>query len=194
LRSQTELTFMTLEELKKKAEQVVREDFDPDLRCELVLEKTFEKHPLIDDHQISALFSFWPNEEDKLFVIVGSALPMIYPDYDLSADDLWAAHIGMEYFIKMGVVEDPDRKSPRFLAYLKMVSTVFQEQLYIYKPDTVKIEKVYLLNDQRHVVGTATFDDKRYTWIVGDIPHFVYKKELPPQIVWCLHMGRILRT
>jgi hypothetical protein len=185
---------MTLEELKKKAEQVVREDFDPDLRCELVLEKTFEKHPLIDDHQISALFSFWPNEEDKLFVIVGSALPMIYPDYDLSADDLWAAHIGMEYFIKMGVVEDPDRKSPRFLAYLKMVSTVFQEQLYIYKPDTVKIEKVYLLNDQRHVVGTATFDDKKYTWIVGDIPHFVYKKELPPQIVWCLHMGRILRT
>ena len=185
---------MNVEELKTKAEQVLRDDFDRDLRCDLNLEKLFEKHPLIDDHQISALFSFQPNEEDRLFIIVGSALPMIYPDYDLSADDLWATHIGMEYFIKMGVVEDPDRRSPKFLAYLKMVSTVFQEQLYIYKPDTVKIEKVYMLNDQRHVVGIATFEDKKYTWIVGDIPHFIYKKELPPQIVWCLHMGRILLT
>jgi hypothetical protein len=121
-------------------------------------------------------------------------MPMIYPDYDLSADDLWAVHIGMEYFIKMGVTEDTDRKSPKFLAYLKMVSTVFQTQLYIFKPDTVKIEKVYQLNEQRHVVGYATFEGKTYSWIVGDIPHFVYKKELPPQIIWALHMGRILMT
>jgi hypothetical protein len=185
---------MSLQELEQQAAKVLREDFDPDRTYHLNLEKTFEKHPLLEDHELSALFSFQPNDEHRLFVIVGSALPMIYPDYDLDADDLWAVHMGMEYFIKMGVREDPDRKSPRFLAYLKMVSTVFQEQLYIYKPDSVRIEKVYLLNDQRHVVGNATFDEKKYSWIVGDIPHFVYKKELPPQIIWSLHMGRILLT
>jgi hypothetical protein len=185
---------MTVEELKAKALQVLREDFDPEIVYDLKLEKTFERHPLKEDHQISALFSFHPNEQDCLFVIVGNTLPMIYPDYELTPDDLWAAHVGMEYFIKLGVHEDPDRKSPRFLAYLKMVSTVFQEQLYIYKPDSVKIEKVYLLNDQRHVVGSATFEEKKYSWIVGDIPHFIYKKELPPEITWALHMGRILLT
>jgi|GEM_PF-3044248 len=183
-----------MEDLKQKAIQVLREDFDPDLNCELNLEQTFEKHPLKEGDQYSALFSFRPNGQDKYFVIVGDVMPMIYPDYDLPLEDLWALHIGMEYFIQNGVKEDPDRKSPRFLAYLKMVSTVFQQQLYIFKPDTVKIEKVYLLNDQRHVVGYATFDDKTYSWIVGDIPHFVYKKELPPQIIWSLHMGRILLT
>ena len=185
---------MTLEELKAQAIRVLHEDFDPNLDCELNLEKTFDRHPLIEGHGESALFSFRPTPEDKLYVVVGSVLPMIYPEYDLSPDDIWAVHIGMEYFIRMGVAEDPDRKSPKFLAYLKMVATVFQEQLYIYKPDSIRIEKVYMLNEQRHVVGIATFDDKKYTWIVGDIPHFVYKKELPPQITWSLHMGRILLT
>lgn len=183
---------MTVEELKEQATKALKEEFDPDLSCELHLEKTFEKHPLMDDHQMSAVFSFQTADNERFFIVVGSVLPMIYPDYDLTIDDLWAMHIGMEYHIKMGLVEDTDRKSPRFLAYLKMVSTVFQEQLYIAKPDSVKIEKVYLLNDQRHVVGKATFDGKQYTWIVGDIPHFVYKKDLPPQVVWSLHMGRIL--
>jgi hypothetical protein len=185
---------MSLDALKDKAQQVLREDFDPNASYPLQLEKTFEKHPLLEEHQLSALYSFEPAPDERLFVVVGSALPMIYPDYDLTVDDLWAVHIGMEYFIKMGVAEDPDRKSPKFLAYLKMVSTVFQEQLYIYKPDSVKIEKVYMLQDQRHVVGNATFEDKKYSWIVGDIPHFIYKKTLPPQITWSLHMGRILLT
>jgi hypothetical protein len=181
-----------MEELKQKAIDVVHEDFNPDLKCEMHLEKTFEKHPLKEGEQLSALFSFEPQPKEKFFVFVGNVLPMIYPDYDLSPDDLWAVHIGMEYFIKMGVTEDPDRKSPKFLAYLKMVSTVFQEQLYIYKPDSVKIDKVYMIHDQRHVVGHATFEGKTYSWIVGDIPHFVYKKDLPPQVIWALHMGRIL--
>jgi hypothetical protein len=100
----------------------------------------------------------------------------------------------MEFFIEKGVTEDTDRKSPVFLSYLKMVATVFQEQLYILKPDSIKIEKIYRFEDQKHVVGHAIFDDKVYSWIVGDIPHFVYKKDLPPQITWALHMGRILLT
>jgi hypothetical protein len=183
-----------MEDLKQKAIQVVHEDFDPDLNCEFKLEQTFDKHPLKEEPGTSALFSFTPNDQDRYFVVVGNVIPMIYPDYDLSAEEMWAVHMGMEYFIKMGVTEDTDRKSPRFLAYLKMVSTVFQEQLYIFKPDTVKIEKVYLIDNQRHIVGKATFEGKAYSWIVGDIPHFVYKKDLPPQIIWNLHMGRILLT
>jgi hypothetical protein len=183
-----------IEELKAKALQVVREDLDPEFNGKLKLEQTFDKHPLKEEPGSSAVFSFSPNDQDRFFVIAGNVMPMIYPDYDLSPEDLWAMHIGMEYFIETGVQEDTDRKSPKFLAYLKMVSTVFQTQLYIFKPDTVKIEKVYQLNEQRHVVGYATFEGKTYSWIVGDIPHFVYKKELPPQIIWALHMGRILLT
>jgi hypothetical protein len=183
-----------MDDLKEIALQVVHEDFDPHFNSELKLEQTYDKHPLKEEPGSSALFSFSTSDQDRFFVIVGNVMPMISPDYDLSTEDLWAAHIGMEYFIKMGVSEDTDRKSPKFLAYLKMVSTVFQTQLYIFKPDTVKIEKVYQINDQRHVVGYATFEGKTYSWIVGDIPHFVYKKELPPQIIWSLHMGRILLT
>lgn len=183
-----------MDDLKEQAIQVVHEEFDPELNCELKLEQTFETHPLKEGRQPSALFSFSPNDRDRFFVVVGSVIPMIYPDYDLPVEDIWALHIGMEYFIQNGVHEDPDRKSPRFLAYLKMVSTVFQEQLYIYKTDTVKIEKVYLFQEQRHIVGYATFEEKTYSWIVGDIPHYVYKKELPPQIIWSLHMGRLLLT
>lgn len=183
------------EELKQKAIQHLKDEFDPDLEYDLHLEKTFESHPFRDPG-LSAIFSFTPfvDKPDRFFVITGNVLPMIYPDWPLSIDELWAAHLGMEYFIQMNVAEEKDRNPAKLLGYLKMVSTVFQEQLYITLTSPPKIEKVYRFKDQLHVVGHYNFDGKIYSWIVGDIPHFIYKKELPAQVIWSLHMGRILLT
>ena len=182
-------------ELEEHAIAVLKEDFDPDLEYHLQLEKTFDTHPF-HEGALTGLFSFVPDpaQGEKFFVFAGGAVPMIYPDYGLTADELWAVHIGMEYFIKMEITEDTERNFPRLLAYVKMVSTVFQEQLYITLTSTPKVEKIYVLKDQKHVVGKATFNEKVYSWIVGDIPHFVYKKDLPPQVIWALHVGRILLT
>lgn len=184
-----------IEDLRKQALQVLREDFRPEIECELKLEQEFHTHPMMEQSE-AVIFSFQPepDNDSRYFVVVGDVLPMIYPDWDLSLEDLWAVHIGMEYFIKMGVAEDPEKQMNKFLAYLKMVATVFQEQLYITLTGPPKIEKVYILEDQRHVVGKAIYDGKVYSWIVGDLPHFVYKKDLPPQVIWSLHMGRILLT
>jgi hypothetical protein len=185
-----------MQELKDQAIDFLKEEFDADLDYDLELEATFKNHP-IKTSAVTALFSFELNDRnpiERFFVFVGDSMPMIYPQLDLTLDEMWAVHLGMEFFIEKGVTEDTDRKSPVFLSYLKMVATVFQEQLYILKPDSIKIEKIYRFEDQKHVVGHAIFDDKVYSWIVGDIPHFVYKKDLPPQITWALHMGRILLT
>jgi hypothetical protein len=184
-----------IEELKQKAVRHLKEEFDPALEYDLKLERTFDDHPF-RDAGISAVFSFQPDPKkpDQFFVISGATLPMIYPDWNLSIDELWAAHLGMEYFIQMNVTEEKERNPAKLLAYLKMVSTVFQEQLYITLNSPPKVEKVYRFQDQLHVVGYYDFDGKTYSWIVGDIPHFVYKKKLPPQVIWSLHMGRILLT
>jgi hypothetical protein len=179
------------DQLKQTAIEFLKDEFNPDLDYELQFEAAFNTHPL-KEPGLTELYSFDAGE--KFFVFIGNVLPMVYPDFGLTTDELWAAHIGMEYFIKAGVTEDTDRKPAALLAYLKMVGTVFQEQLYIQKPDTVKVEKVYQFQDQKHVVGKATFDGKAYSWIVGDITHFVYKKDLPPHMTWALHMGRILLT
>lgn len=183
------------DELIQQALTVLKEDFDPNIDYDLHLERTFTSHPF-HEQTVTALFSFtpYPGKEEKFYVFAGSSVPMIYPSYDLTTDELWAVHIGLEYFIKMGVTEETERNFTRLLTYVKMVSTVFQEQLYITLNSTPKVEKIYVLQDQKHVIGKATFDEKVYSWIVGDIPHFVYKKDLPPQIIWALHMGRILLT
>lgn len=183
-----------MEQLKYQAIRHLMEEFDPNLNYDLRLEKTFEHHPFRETG-LSALFSFqpFPDRPDCFFVFAGNSLPMIYPDWNLTPDELYAVNIGNEYFLNMGVTEELG-KSPKFLAYLKMVSTVFYEQLYITLTAPPKIEKVYLLGDQRHVVGKATFEGKVYSWIVGDLPHFVYKKDLPPEVIWSLHLGRILLT
>jgi hypothetical protein len=183
------------EELKQKAIRHLKEEFNPDLDYNLTLEKTFENHPF-RDARVSAIFSFIPSPQkpDRFFIVSGSTMTMIYPDWNLTVEELWAAHLGMEYFIQMNVTEEKDRNPAKLLAYLKMVSTVFQEQLYITLTAPPKIEKIYRFQDQLHVVGHYNFDGKIYSWIVGDIPHFVYKKELPPQVIWSLHMGRILLT
>ena len=185
---------MSIDLLKQKAIEQLKEEFNPDLNYELTLVQTFENHPL-KDPGVAALFSFHSEAEqqEQFFIFQGNALPMVYPDLSLTPEELWAVNIGTEYYLNMGVTEETG-KSPKFLAYVKMVSTVFQEQLYITLTGPPKIEKVYVLADQRHIVGRATFDDKVYSWIVGDIPHFVYKKDLPPQVTWSLHMGRILLT
>jgi hypothetical protein len=183
-----------IEKLKEQSIAQLKEEFNPELDYDLKLERTFEDHPSRGSG-LAALFSFQPvpDEPDRFFIFAGNALTMIYPDWNLSPDELWAINIGNEYFIKMGVTEDPTR-SAKVLAYVKMVATVFQEQLYITLSGPPKIEKIYALGEQRHVVGHATFDEKVYSWIVGDIPHFVYKKDLPAQTIWSLHMGRILLT
>jgi hypothetical protein len=182
-------------DLEEKAISLLKEEFDPDLEYDLTLEKTFDMHPLREPG-LSAIFSFQPfqNKPDRYYVVTGNVLPMVYPDWNLTQEELWAVHLGMEYFIQMDVTEEKERNPSKLLGYLKMVSTVFQEQLYITLVSLPKIEKVYRFKDQLHVVGHYTDEDKVYSWIVGDIPHFVYKKELPAQVIWSLHMGRILLT
>jgi hypothetical protein len=180
---------------KQDVIEFLKQEFHPDLDYDLHLETTFNNHPLKGAQQ-TELYSFEIKNEtrEKFFVFAGGAHPMIYPDYGLTLDELWSVHLGLEYFIEQGVKEDTERKPQVLLTYLKMVSTVFQEQLYISKPDAIKIEKVYQLGEQRHIVGNAEFNSMKYSWIVGDITHFVYKKAMPPQITWALHMGRILLT
>ncbi len=184
-----------MESFRENVIQFLKQEFHPDLDYELHLETVYNKHPTKGELQ-TELYSFQVDNEDgdRFFVFAGSSHPMVFPDYGLTTEELWAVHLGMEYFIEQGVSEDTDRKPQMLLTYLKMASTVFQEQLYISKTDSIKIQKVYKLGDQRHVVGSAEFNEKKYSWIVGDITHFVYKKELPPQITWSLHMGRILLT
>ncbi|HSP05659.1 MAG TPA: hypothetical protein VLR94_00705 [Acidobacteriota bacterium] len=180
------------ETLENRVQAFLREEFRPDRQYSLRLEVEFNHHPIRGPIH-AALYSF-DVEGDHYYVFGGDTVPMIYPQMDLTIDELWPVQLGTEYFLEQDVTEDTDRKSPIFLTYLKMVSTVFQEQLYISKPDAIKIQKVYKLHDQKHIVGQAQFQDKTYSWIVGDITHFVYKKDLPPQITWALHMGRILLT
>ncbi len=184
-----------METFKQQAVEFLKQEFHPDLDYDLHLETTFNNHPMKGE-QSTELYSFEIENEthEKFFVFAGGVHPMVYPDYGLTVDELWAVHLGLEYFIEQGVSEDTERKPQLLLTYLKMVSTVFQDQLYISKPDAIKIEKVYQLGEQRHIVGRAEFNSQKYSWIVGDITHFVYKKELPPQITWALHMGRILLT
>lgn len=184
-----------MQAFKQDVIEFLKQEFHPDLDYDLHLETTFNNHP-IKGAQQTELYSFEVASEthEKFFVFAGGAHPMVYLDYGLTLDELWAVHLGLEYFIEQGVKEDTERKPQLLLTYLKMVSTVFQEQLYISKPDAIKIEKVYQLGEQRHIVGRAEFNSVKYSWIIGDITHFVYKKELPPQITWALHMGRILLT
>jgi hypothetical protein len=180
------------QDLSLQAIDFLKEEFHPDLEYRLNPEAAYDRHPLRGNAHVE-LFSFVV-EGDRYYVFAGDTMPMIYPQMDLTVDELWAVHLGTEYFVSQGITEDTDRKSPVFLTYLKMVSTVFQEQLYISKPDAIKIQKVYRLQDQKHIVGQAEFNGRKYSWIVGDITHFVYKKDLPPQITWALHMGRLLLT
>src|SRR5262245_27055819 len=110
--------------LESRAISFLKEEFHSDLEYVLTQQAHFQQHPLRGGVDI-ALFSF-DLDGDKFFVFAGDTIPMIYPAMDLTPDELWAVHIGTEYFIEQGVTEDTDRKSPVFLTYLKMVSTVFQ--------------------------------------------------------------------
>jgi hypothetical protein len=184
-----------MQEHVQKALDFLKKEFHPDLDYNLKLESTFNRHPLKGDLNTS-LFSFDVHAEnlEHFYIFAGDTACMIYPEWNLTPDELWAVHLGLEYFIEQGVTEDTERKPHLLLTYLKMVATVFQEQLYILKPESIKVDKVYKFNEQRHVVGHAEFNGKIYSWIVGDITHFVYKKDLPPHVIWALHMGRILLT
>ncbi|MCI0606413.1 hypothetical protein L0156_25800 [bacterium] len=71
-----------IEELRKQAIRLLKEEFDPEFNCTLKHEETYEHHPL-HDAGISAMFSFQPNEQkpERFYVITGDSLSMIYPDF-----------------------------------------------------------------------------------------------------------------
>ncbi len=180
-----------VQQLELQALELLQAELDPEARGPVKLEKLFEQHPFNEPPE-AALFS-WPSGERRYFLFVGNVMPMIYPDMELSPDELWAVHIGNEYFITLGVEEDAERDPKRLFAYLKMISDVFQQQLQMKLSGCPpRIEKVYRLEDRRQVVGYCVQDNVTYSWIVGDVPPFVYKRQLPPQIIWALHMGKLL--
>lgn len=180
-----------LKELESQALELLRAELDPEATGPLHLVKFFEEHPF-NQPAGAALFS-WSSGDQRFFLIVGNVIPMIYPDLDFPVDNLWAVHVGNEYFIKNGVEEETERDPKRLFGYLKMVSDLFYQQLQI-RPtgEPPKIDKIYRLEDRRQVVGTWTHNQVTYSWIVGDVPHYIFKRRLPPQITWALHIGTLL--
>jgi hypothetical protein len=181
--------------LRTQARAILEEELDePPEETELQLERIFDKHPFYDA-LLAAAFSFrLPGKPDRFFVFTGNIMPMIYRDMGLSLDDLWAVHVGMEYYVKTGVTEETDRAPRAMFSYLKMVTALFREQMSLTLTSPPKIEKVYALQDRRQAVGTYAAGETVYSWIVGDVPPFIYRRRLPAQIIWALHMGRLLLT
>jgi hypothetical protein len=89
-----------MEVFKQEAIDFLKQEFHPDLDYELHLETTFNNHP-IKGAQSTELYSFEIKNgtSEKFFVFAGGAHPMVYPDYGLTLEELWAVHLGLEYFM-----------------------------------------------------------------------------------------------
>src|SRR5512145_688113 len=109
-----------MEALKENVLAFLKQEFHPDLDYTLSLETSYNKHPIKGDLYTEVYsFEVEDNPPTKFFVFVGGSHPMVYPDYGLPLEELWAVHLGMEYFIEQGVIEDTERKPQMLLTYLK---------------------------------------------------------------------------
>src|SRR5262245_65875529 len=100
-----------MELFKQDVIEFLKQEFNPELDYDLHLETTFSNHPL-KGAQPTELYSFEVQNETRelFFVFAGGAHPMVYPDYGLTVDELWAVHLGLLYFIEQGVKESTHSK------------------------------------------------------------------------------------
>lgn len=155
----------------------------------------FQETPLEGEGPVS-LFRFamamTGKEPDIFFVVAGRTQPNYYPDWGLTADDLYALHIGTRFMLVMEVSQIPDDRLPADAA------SWFQSFMAQVAPhtsvDRVRVAAGFLVDQARYLVAHLMVADEPILCVGYEAPPGIYRDvHLPPHVVLRRHLGQVIR-
>lgn len=126
------------------------------------------------------------------WVAAGETEPNYYPDWGLSADEIYSVHVGTRFMLVMEVTQAPPDRVPA--AARQWFTNFLHREMPASRVSGVNVLASFVCENWTHVVAEAIRDGRR-VWVVGyDAPPGIYRDSpLPPHVIYRRHMGNVLR-
>jgi hypothetical protein len=161
----------------------------------LVFVAGFDASPLEREGGVS-IFSFSAavggDDAESFYVVAGETEPNYYPAWNLSPEEIFEVHLGTRFMLVVGVGQFPVEELPESLEADVRAEL---ERVAPSEPVT-QVERVaaFHAQDQRHAVCRVRIAHEDVYVFAGDLPFGVSRRtDLPPHVVYRLHLGRALR-
>ena len=133
---------------------------------------------------------------EQHFVVVGQTEPNYYAAYGLDPDEAFSLHVGTRFMLVMQIAQTPGvSPAPQDYDPARDARTIVDRIAPAAKLEDVSLAAAFDVNGQIHNVLAATLDGQRIYIIGRDAPPgFSPRTDLPPQVVYRLHLGEVLRA
>ncbi len=138
-------------------------------------------------------------ERERYFVVVGKTEANYYPAYDLDASQGFDLHLGTRFMLVMGIAqmdgEQDDSVSPNAYDAMEDARRIVGKIAPDAEIDNLKLAALFDVDGARHAVLRCHIGGEPVYVMGRDAPPgFSRRVDLPPQVVYRLHIGNILRT
>ena len=166
-----------------------------DAPTELTVLERFDENPLEAEGAVT-VFSFDASiggaASQSYLVVAGETIPNYYPAYDLSPEEVYSLHLGTRFMLVLEVGLLPLEELP------EVMRVEMGEDLGRVVPGEpvteLEIATAFAVEDQKHAVARCRIASELVYVLGGDLPLGIYRKiHLPPQVVYRLHLGNVIR-
>ncbi len=154
----------------------------------------FDASALDDDGPV-VIFPFVTpvgDEQPEHCVVVGRTVPNYYPRWTLTLDEAFRVHLGTRFMLVVGVAQAPDADRNSYDPAADLNSLV--SQLYPgEKVENPAVAAMFKVGDELHAVcHSRNAGEDVYARTRACPPGFYRRTELPPHVVYRMHLGSLL--
>ena len=157
----------------------------------------FPNSPL-DGEGAVAVFEFEAQRSSldakRFFVAVGQTEANYYPAYDLTSDEAFSLHLGTRFMLVMGIGQASSAQLANVDAVhaAKAVVDRVSPDLSI---DDARVAAAFDVDGELHVIVSCRIGGREAYVMSAGAPAGIYERHsLPPQVVYRMHLGQVLRN
>lgn len=156
----------------------------------------FDEAPLEGEGPVS-VFRFETDvtggDRGRYVVVAGRTEPNYYPDWGLSAEDVYALHLGTRFMLVMAVSQIPAAQLPPD-AGARLRSLLVQVAPQAEVKD-VHVVAGFHVNEAKYIVARVAVADETVVAVGYDAPPGIYRDvHLAPHVILRRHLGHVIRV
>jgi hypothetical protein len=137
----------------------------------------------------------------EFFVVVGRTEPNYYPAWSLSPDELFSVHLGTRFMLTVGVSQISEAEHAA-LDPREAVAELLKQVAPGAVVEDATVAAMFAVGAERHAVcrcriastiDTPVVREEVYVMAADGPPGFYRRAELPPHVVYRLHLGNLMR-
>lgn len=130
----------------------------------------------------------------RFYAVVGRTEPNYYPAYDLTSDEAFSLHLGTRFMLVLGIGQAAAERVATFDASAAAKAVVERVSPELTIRDA-RVAAAFDVDGELHAIVFCDIEGREAFVISGDAPPGIYERvTLPPQVVYRMHLGQVLRN